>query len=62
MLFGAIFRCLDPALTIAATLSYKSPFVCSILVSISFYAFLNKNVNSDNLYHSQLTNSTGISI
>ncbi|XP_061172560.1 putative ATP-dependent RNA helicase DHX57 [Saccostrea echinata] len=27
MLFGAIFRCLDPALTIAATLSYKSPFV-----------------------------------
>ncbi|XP_069118914.1 putative ATP-dependent RNA helicase DHX57 [Argopecten irradians] len=27
MLFGAIFRCLDPALTIAATLSFKSPFV-----------------------------------
>lgn len=27
MLFGAIFRCLDPALTIAATLSSKSPFV-----------------------------------
>lgn len=61
MLFGAIFRCLDPALTIAATLSYKSPFVCSILVSISFYA-CNKNVDSDKLYHSQLTNSTGISI
>lgn len=62
MLFGAIFRCLDPALTIAATLSYKSPFVCSILVSISFYAFLNKNVDNDKIYHSQLTNSTGISI
>ncbi|XP_071163439.1 putative ATP-dependent RNA helicase DHX57 isoform X5 [Mytilus edulis] len=27
MLFGAIFRCLDPALTIAASLSFKSPFV-----------------------------------
>ncbi|ELT89229.1 hypothetical protein CAPTEDRAFT_101871 [Capitella teleta] len=27
MLFGAIFRCLDSALTIAATLSYRSPFV-----------------------------------
>lgn len=26
MLFGAIFRCLDSALTIAACLSYKSPF------------------------------------
>ncbi|KAL5009094.1 hypothetical protein ScPMuIL_014675 [Solemya velum] len=27
MLFGAIFRCLDSALTIAASLSFKSPFV-----------------------------------
>jgi ATP-dependent RNA helicase DHX57 len=27
MLFGAIFCCLDSALTIAACLSYKSPFV-----------------------------------
>ncbi|KAM6220257.1 putative ATP-dependent RNA helicase DHX57 [Rhynchocyon petersi] len=27
MLFGSIFRCLDPALTIAASLAYKSPFV-----------------------------------
>ncbi|XP_053396236.1 putative ATP-dependent RNA helicase DHX57 [Mercenaria mercenaria] len=27
MLLGAIFRCLDPALTIAACLSFKSPFV-----------------------------------
>uniref|UniRef100_A0A6J0TQ65 RNA helicase n=1 Tax=Pogona vitticeps TaxID=103695 RepID=A0A6J0TQ65_9SAUR len=27
MLFGAIFRCLDPALTIAASRSHKSPFV-----------------------------------
>lgn len=35
MLFGAIFRCLDPALTIAATLSYKSPFVCTFLISFS---------------------------
>ncbi|KAL4215433.1 ATP-dependent RNA helicase dhx29 [Rhizopus microsporus] len=26
ILFGAIFRCLDPILTIAAMLSYKSPF------------------------------------
>ncbi|XP_044041528.1 putative ATP-dependent RNA helicase DHX57 isoform X2 [Siniperca chuatsi] len=26
MLFGAIFRCLDPALTIAASLAFKSPF------------------------------------
>jgi hypothetical protein len=29
MLFGAIFRCLDSALTIAACLSYRSPFVSS---------------------------------
>ncbi|KAK3704919.1 hypothetical protein QZH41_016746 [Actinostola sp. cb2023] len=27
MLLGAIFRCLDPVLTIAAALSYKSPFI-----------------------------------
>lgn len=27
MLFGSIFRCLDPALTIAASLAHKSPFV-----------------------------------
>uniref|UniRef100_A0A8C5HLM0 Putative ATP-dependent RNA helicase DHX57 n=1 Tax=Gouania willdenowi TaxID=441366 RepID=A0A8C5HLM0_GOUWI len=27
MLFGAMFRCLDPALTIAASLAFKSPFV-----------------------------------
>uniref|UniRef100_A0A672HHI3 Putative ATP-dependent RNA helicase DHX57 n=1 Tax=Salarias fasciatus TaxID=181472 RepID=A0A672HHI3_SALFA len=27
MLFGAIFRCLDPALTIAASLAFKSPFL-----------------------------------
>ena len=27
ILFGAIFRCLDPVLTIAAALSFKSPFV-----------------------------------
>ncbi|XP_061770530.1 putative ATP-dependent RNA helicase DHX57 [Nerophis ophidion] len=27
MLFGAIFRCLDPGLTIAASLAFKSPFV-----------------------------------
>ena len=27
MLFGAIFRCLDAALTIAACLSYRSPFL-----------------------------------
>uniref|UniRef100_A0A8C9EI52 RNA helicase n=1 Tax=Pavo cristatus TaxID=9049 RepID=A0A8C9EI52_PAVCR len=27
MLFGTIFRCLDPALTIAASLAFKSPFV-----------------------------------
>lgn len=28
MLYGAIFCCVDAALTIAACLSYKSPFVC----------------------------------
>jgi ATP-dependent RNA helicase DHX57 len=27
MLFGAIFKCLDSALTIAACLSYRSPFI-----------------------------------
>ena len=37
MLFGAIFRCLDPALTIAASLSFKSPFV-SIKVLITCYS------------------------
>lgn len=28
MLYGAIFSCVDAALTMAACLSYKSPFVC----------------------------------
>lgn len=36
MLFGTIFRCLDPALTIAASLAFKSPFV-SILSHISSF-------------------------
>ena len=27
IIFGALFRCLDPILTIAAALSFKSPFV-----------------------------------
>lgn len=27
MVFGSIFRCLDASLTIAAALSFKSPFV-----------------------------------
>ena len=27
IIYGAIFRCLDPVLTIAAGLSYKDPFV-----------------------------------
>jgi len=27
ILFGAILRCLDPVLTIAASMSYRSPFV-----------------------------------
>lgn len=35
MLLGAIFRCLDPALTIGAILSYRSPFVS---VSTVFYS------------------------
>lgn len=43
MLFGAIFRCLDPALTIAASLAFKSPFVrfhmCHSLWTI-FYQWL----------------------
>lgn len=30
MLFGTIFRCLDPALTIAASLAFKSPFVSTL--------------------------------
>lgn len=33
MLFGAIFRCLDPALTIAASLAFKSPFVRKLLAT-----------------------------
>lgn len=36
MLFGTIFRCLDPALTIAASLAFKSPFV-SILNYVSSF-------------------------
>lgn len=36
MLFGAIFRCLDSALTIAAVLSFRSPFVSWDSVDISF--------------------------
>lgn len=34
MLFGAIFRCLDPALTIAASLAFKSPFVRKLLATV----------------------------
>lgn len=40
MLFGAIFRCLDPALTIAASLAFKSPFVRSrkLISALVFYS------------------------
>ncbi|KAF7252781.1 putative ATP-dependent RNA helicase DHX57 [Varanus komodoensis] len=38
MLFGTIFRCLDPALTIAASRAYKSPFTWCHL-DVSNYAF-----------------------
>ena len=34
ILFGAIFRCLDPALTIAASLAFKSPFVSKLNIMI----------------------------
>ncbi|KAK3750637.1 hypothetical protein QZH41_012824, partial [Actinostola sp. cb2023] len=30
ILFGAIFSCLDPVLTIASTLGFKDPFVCPL--------------------------------
>lgn len=44
MLFGSIFRCLDPALTIAASLAFKSPFVSkqhsSKLEAIGLYGAL----------------------
>ena len=36
MLYGAIFRCLDSALTIAATLSFKSPFVSIFIITVIF--------------------------
>ena len=38
MLFGAIFRCLDPVLTIAASLSFRSPFVS---ISHNYQIFRN---------------------
>ena len=31
MLFGAIFGCLDPILTIAASLSFRDPFVIPLV-------------------------------
>lgn len=40
MLLGAIFRCLDPVLTVAASLSYKSPFVSKRVVLNSKLIFL----------------------
>lgn len=36
MLLGSIFRCLDPALTIAASLAFKSPFVSEHLSKLEF--------------------------
>ncbi|KAI8788099.1 ATP-dependent RNA helicase DHX57, partial [Biomphalaria glabrata] len=43
MLYGVIFRCLDSTLTIAATLSFKSPFVyirdCSLVSKLSLLIF-----------------------
>ena len=51
MLFGAIFRCLDPALTIAASLSFKSPFV-SIKVLITCYsAYLTYIITSGIIFY-----------
>ncbi|CAG8564280.1 1246_t:CDS:2 [Diversispora eburnea] len=49
LLFGAIFRCLDPILTIAAMLSYKSPFITPFGKEPEFNAVRKKfeNHNSD---------------
>ena len=42
MLFGAIFRCLDPALTIAASLAFKSPFVSISIVGLFMFMCIIK--------------------
>jgi len=47
MLFGTIFRCLDPALTIAASLAFKSPFV-SILNHVSRFESSNVFIQQQN--------------
>ncbi|RHZ54344.1 hypothetical protein Glove_428g91 [Diversispora epigaea] len=49
LLFGSIFRCLDPILTIAAILSYKSPFITPFGRESEFNAARKKfeNHNSD---------------
>lgn len=42
MLLGSIFRCLDPALTIAASLAFKSPFVSEHLFKLEFMSQVSK--------------------
>ena len=36
ILFGAIFSCLDPVLTVASVLGFKDPFVCPLVSSERF--------------------------
>jgi len=41
LLFGAMFKCLDPILTIAACLSFKSPFVVPLVGCPTSSCFIN---------------------
>lgn len=50
MLFGAIFRCLDPALTIAASLAFKSPFVRNHVPRVGITMLILESVSSDLLF------------
>ncbi|CAB4056568.1 DHX57 [Lepeophtheirus salmonis] len=46
LIFGSVFRCLDSALTIAATLSYRSPFTSSFGLRDELKKKRNEFVNS----------------
>ena len=46
ILFGAIFSCLDPILTIASALGFKEPFVIPLVSGLTSSDYLSTNFSS----------------
>ena len=49
ILFGAIFSCLDPVLTVSSSLGFKEPFVCPLVCNEALVLFFNREPNQKSI-------------